>query len=141
MRDYAKAAHWLRYAAQRDMAEAHFFLGIMLRDGLGVDRNKVVARTWFEKATAQGYGRAYFPCGKLYFEADPDPQLGKLAEYDLAKAYLWLSAAVKGSDDPAEVEQANEMLGQVLQVMPATWLPDLDAKVATHFTTYPPTKQ
>ncbi len=102
--------------------------------------NLAAARTWLEKAAAQGYTQAYFPCGKLYFESEPDPQLGKLTEHDLAKAYLWLTGAAKGSTDEEEIKQALALVDEIKRIMPQTWQSDLDAQVATHLKSFPPVR-
>jgi hypothetical protein len=58
-------------------------------------------------------------------------------ENNLAKAYLWLSATTKRSTDPGELKQTEEMLKKVLEVIPKTWLTDLDARIAEHLSKYP----
>jgi TPR repeat protein len=133
IRDAALARHWLGAAAQQQSAQAQFLLAIMVRDGQGGDSNPLAAREWFEAAAGQGYRDAYFPTAQLYFDAPADPQTGAWSAKDLAKTYLWLSAAAQGAVDPEQQARAKEMLQQVREVMPTTWAPDLDEKVAEHF--------
>ena len=65
----------------------------ILRDGLGQPRALPTARHWFETAASQKYQPAYLPTGELYFNGPADPNTGGLSANDLAKTYLWLSAA------------------------------------------------
>ncbi len=138
IRDYAKAYRWLEMAAQKNSPEAQYYLGVIYRDGRGRPKALKVARYWFESTASRKYRPAYLPTGELYFQAPADPNTGKLSAPDLAKAYLWLSAAaqhVKESKDPKKKERVDELLGKVLSIMPASWKPDLDAKVDAHFST------
>ena len=63
-----------------------------------------------------------------------------LAPAYLAKAYLWAAAAKARPTDEREQARARLIEGQILAVMPASWRPDLDRKVAEHlarFSTQP----
>ena len=138
IRDYAKAYHWFEMAAQKNSPEAQYYLGVIHRDGRGKPKELKVARYWFESAASRKYGPAYLPTGELYFQAPVDPNTGKLSAHDLAKAYLWLSAAArhaKDSKDPKDQKRVEDLLGKVLSIMPSSWKPDLDAKVNEHFST------
>ena len=136
IRDFEEAHHWFELAAQKNSAQAQYSLAVMLRDGLGRPRVPEAARYWFEMAAAQGYAPAYFPTAQLYYTAPADPHTGRLSEHDLAKAYLWVSAAVKRSKKPEELNQAADMLARIRTIMPETWEPALDAKVAEHLAKY-----
>jgi TPR repeat protein len=132
LEDPERAHGWFESAAQYGSAEALYYLGVMNRDGLGRPKAPRLAREWFEIAAGEGYRRAYLPTGELYFNGPKDPETGLLPAHDLAKAYLWLSAAARKATDPEELAQAAEMLERIREVMPETWVPDLDAKVAAH---------
>lgn len=132
-----KAAFWLHHAAKKDLPEAQYYLGILLRDGKEIKQDVIRARTWLEHAASKGEKRAYFPCGKLYFEGASDQQINTLSENDLAKAYLWLTAAEKAAINSDEREQVAEMLSKIREIMPTTWLPDLNSKVQEHFHKFP----
>ncbi len=136
VRDLAAAFQWFVIAAQSGSPEAQYRLGVMTRDGIGGPRDLAAARTWFESAAAQGYPPAYFPTARLYFQAPADPETGLQRPEDLAKAYLWLSATTEREPDPDRLAQTADMLEQVVQVMPETWVADLDAQVARHLATY-----
>jgi TPR repeat protein len=128
---------WLEQAGQFGSSEAAFRLGELYRLGSQrkVDLDK--ASYWYELAASQGYADAYFPVASLYFNAPPDSATGHLPPEVLAKSYLWLTVASKRSPKPDEVKQAGEMLGKVLQIMPATWKTELDPKIAKHLEKYP----
>ncbi|MBN1545034.1 MAG: sel1 repeat family protein [Syntrophaceae bacterium] len=138
IRDYDEAFQWFYTAARGNSPEAPYYLGIMLRDGIGRAKAPQAARSWFESAASRGYGPAYFPTGELYFHAPPDPQTGKPTARNLAKAYLWLSAEMRQTQDLQGREQAEVLLKKVLQLMPVSWRPELDAKVDAHFSAHPP---
>ena len=132
LKDPESAYAWFERAAQLDSAEGQYYLGLMNRDGLGRPKAPRLAREWFEFAASRGFARAYLPTGELYLNGPTDPETGLLPAHDLAKAYLWLSAAARSATDPEELAQAAEMLDRIRKVMPETWVPDLDAKVARH---------
>lgn len=133
IRDYAKAYLWFEMAAQKNSPEAQYYFGVIYRDGRGRPKALKVARYWFESAASRKYGPAYLPTGELYFQAPVDPNTGKLSAHDLAKAYLWLSAATRQAKDPKDQKRVNELLGKVNRIMPVSWKPELDAKVNAHF--------
>ena len=54
-RDFAKAAVWLKLAAQQNEAEAQYFLARLLLDGNGVEKDPAEAMLWFYRAGAQGH--------------------------------------------------------------------------------------
>ena len=133
IRDPALAGRWLETAASQRLPEAQYRLGVLLRERAGDDRSTMVAaRFWLESAASQGYLPAYLPVGELYLAAPRDPDSGRLPADDLAKAYLWLSAASRALREPESLSRANTLLAQVREVMPRRWAPDLDAKVAAH---------
>ena len=132
VQNYDLALHWFSTAVSYNSIKAQFQLGVILRDGLGVEKNSLVAREWFEKAASKGYEPAYFETATLYFNAPVNPETGLWFGNDLAKSYLWLSATQQGSKDSMQRKQAGEMLKKVHKVMPKSWAVDLDAKVLAH---------
>ena len=54
-RDFAKAATWLKLAAQQNVAEAQYFLARLYLDGNGVEKDRAEAMVWFYRAGAQGH--------------------------------------------------------------------------------------
>ena len=132
IRDHKQAYQWFVQAAQYNLPEANYYLGVMVEQGLIKDVPPPHARQKYEQAAAEGYVPAYYPTGRLYFNAQPEPETSQLSARDLAKAYLWLSATMIKSLDPNELNQSEKMLQQVVAVMPKTWLPKLDQKLARH---------
>ena len=132
VRDPEAAYAWFEQAAQSRSAEAQYQLGVMSRDGIGHAADPALARNWFEAAAVQGYVPADFPTAQLYFNEPNDPDTGHPPAETLAKSYLWLTVTGHCSKDPAELGQTADMLRQVHQIMPATWVPALDEKLSGH---------
>jgi TPR repeat protein len=132
IRDVKQAYAWFDAAAQKNEPEALYYSGVIVGRGLFEGHTPLEARKLFEQAASLWYVPAYFPTGKLHFNAEPDPETKALSPEDLALAYLWLTATVKRSTNPAELNESKKMLDQIRAVMPATWLPELDRKVAKH---------
>lgn len=65
-RDPAAAARWYRAAAQNDVVEAQFRLGVMLAAGTGVEQDAGAALGWFGRAADQGHAGAQFRLGECY---------------------------------------------------------------------------
>jgi TPR repeat protein len=135
IRNMDEAFKWFSVAAQGGIPEAQYYLGIMLRDGVGRPKALETARFWFESAASQGYAPAYFPAGELYFNSPADT--GTLPAAYLAKAYLWISAAKRRTKDSEALRPINDLLGKISKIMPASWRPELDAKVDAHLAAYP----
>lgn len=138
IRNVDEAFKWFSVAAQGNAPEAQYYLGVMLRDGMGRPKSPETARFWFESAASQGYAPAYFPTGELYFNSPDNPDTGTLPADYLAKAYLWVSAASRRTKNPEELKRTMNLLAKILKIMPASWKPELDAKIDAHFSAYPP---
>lgn len=134
--DLAAARYWYQQAAERHMREAQYRLGIMLGEGQGGTADPAAALFWLESAASEGYAPAYLPTAILYANARPDPKTGVLAPEDLAKIYLWNAAAKARCTDPAQRGEIERIESMVLKVMPASWRPELDRKVAKHLARY-----
>lgn len=89
-------------------------------------------RSQYLAAAALKFVPAYFQTGKGFFNAEPEPQTHRLPAEHLAKAYVWLSAALQRSENPGEQSESKQILQQILAIMPETWLAELDQKVAQH---------
>ncbi|EJN03235.1 tetratricopeptide repeat protein [Herbaspirillum sp. YR522] len=126
------ARYWYQQAAQQHQHEAQFRLGIMLSEGQGGDADVVQARAWLEQAATEGYARAYLPLAILYANATPDPATGALTPDDLAKVYMWNSAAKATTTNPAQLAEIARIEKLSLAAMPAPWKPVLDRRVAEH---------
>jgi len=130
--DLALARFWYTEAAERRVLEAQFRLGLMLSEGLGGDADLPKARFWLEHAAAEGYAPAYLATAILYANAPLDPNTGALSPADLAKIYMWNSAAKAITQDPAQLAEISRIEALTLKVMPPQWKPDLDQRVAAH---------
>jgi len=136
VRDYKVAFAWFELNALKNNPESIYYLGVMLRDGLGIPKSSEKAVHYFESAAAQGFIDAYFQTGKIYFNSRIDPETKLLPEGFLAKSYLWLLAASKCSTDQEEVDEAKKLLYMVRKMMPETWAPMLKKKVSDHIAKY-----
>ncbi len=133
----ALARYWYDQAAQRHDREAQFRLGLMLSEGEGGPADIAQALFWLEHAAAEGYAPAYLPTAILYANAPVDAQTGALAAQDLAKIYMWNSAARARTTNPAQLAEIARIETLLDAVMPAQWKNDLDRKVADHLAKYP----
>ena len=85
--DYAKAFPICTVRAeQQDDQGAQNFLGIHYLLGLGVKRNYVLAKKWYEKAAKSGHPDAQRNLGVMY-------ESGHGMARDFENAYIWLYAA------------------------------------------------
>lgn len=131
IRDSRLALEWFKKGAELNLAESEFYLGQMIRAGMIDNADLIDARYWYEKAATQGYSSAYLPAGKLYLTAQMDEVTGLPSARDLAKSYLWLSAAARRSDRKDRLEAA-ELLRRVDELMPQDWKADLNPKIEDH---------
>ena len=128
----AAARHWYQQAAENRDHLAQFRLGVMLAQGEGGDANPALALSWLEHAAAEGYAPAYLPLAILYANSAPDLATGALTPVNLAKLYMWNSAAKASTNNAAELAQIERIAQLVNQVMPTEWKPALDRRVAEH---------
>ena len=136
-RDLAAARHWYQLAAAHDVPEARYQLAIMQSQGDGGPVDRGAALTNMEALAATGYAPAYLPAAILYAHQPAQADTGALSAENLAKVYLWASAAKASLADPAPAEK---LLASVLAVMPAEWRPGLDRKVAGHLAKFAATR-
>jgi TPR repeat protein len=138
IRDPALAGKWLEAAASQGLPAAQHRLGTLLRAGAGDNAATLdAARFWLESAASQGYLPAYLPVGELYLAGPRDPDSGLLPADDLAKAYLWLSAAARALRESEAQSRASSLLARVREVMPQSWAASLDAQVDVHLAEHP----
>ena len=60
------ALSYYQASAELGNARAQHNLGVLYRDGLGVERNEAEALTWFQKSADQGYAKAQLNLGQLF---------------------------------------------------------------------------
>jgi hypothetical protein len=87
--DWVKARHelWRPAALERD-ADAQYHLGLLYRDGKGVEADWAQAATWLRLAAASGDGRAMVALGRAL-------ERGEGARRDETKALAWYTLAAR----------------------------------------------
>jgi serine/threonine protein kinase len=139
--DDARAAVWLRKAAEQGHVEAQFSLGLAYSEGRGVPQDDTQAVVWWCRAAEQGDAEAQFMFGVMYSGGRGVPQndtqaavwYRKAAEQghgwaqvslgvlftegrgvpkDQAQAVAWYRRAAAGSD-PEAVRRARSALAQL----------------------------
>ena len=91
------AARWYWKAADQGYASAQLNLGLMYRQGLGLQQDYKVALFLFRKAAEQGQARAQFNLGEMYFN-------GEGMQVDMVKAHKWLKLAAASGEADAEAK-------------------------------------
>jgi len=119
---------WFKQAAEYRQSEAFYYLGLMLEKGLVEDMPAEAALGMYEQAAVKGQIKAYYPTGRLYFDSR-SPETGLPVAEDLAKAYMWLTAAQRKVDDEVQLKAAEVLSQEVLKIMPGTWIKELDERV------------
>ncbi|MDN2696388.1 tetratricopeptide repeat protein [Janthinobacterium sp. SUN073] len=132
----AAARSWYQQAAENRDHLAQYRLGVMLGQGEGGDVNPALALSWLEHAASEGYAPAYLPVAILYANSAPDPATGALTPANLAKIYMWNSAAKATTNNAATLAEIERIAQLVNQVMPAEWRPTLDRRVAEHLSRF-----
>ncbi len=89
-KDYVKAVHWYRKAANQGFAGAQNNLAVMYEQGLGVPKNISEAAKWFRKAAEQSNAYAQHSIGKLYLDGEGVPK-------NLDEAAKWINRAAEQS--------------------------------------------
>ncbi len=132
IQDKQEAYRWFTAAAEKQAPEGFYYLGILMQQGSPEGYTSGKTRQLFEQAAALNYVPAYFQAGKHFFAAEHDPQTNQLSAEHLAKAYLWISAAIQRSEDTEEILAAQSIRQKILAIMPENWLAELDQKIAQH---------
>jgi TPR repeat protein len=91
--DVTEARRLLLVAAQADIPEAHFDLGIMHLKGEGVEADERTAFEWFLRAAIRGDRDAAYGVGVAYFYGDGVGEDRRLAD-------IWLDRAKELGLDP-----------------------------------------
>lgn len=133
IRNNTQAWGWFKQAAEYRQPAGFYYLGLMLEKGMVEEMPAEATLGMYEQAATRGCISAYYPTGRLYFESRRHPETGLPTEEDLAKAYMWLSAAKKRVEDETQLQATEALLQQVLKIMPETWIKDLNERVERHF--------
>src|SRR5437016_4270282 len=92
-KDEAEAVKWFRKAAEQNVTDAQFSLGVCYANGRGVTKDDAEAVKWFRKAAEQNLADAQYNLGVCY-------DSGEGVVKDEVEAYKWwLLAAGQGNDD------------------------------------------
>lgn len=84
--DYEKAAYFLSYFASNGDARSQYNMGIIYRDGLGLERNSSAALAWFLLAAEQKHMLANYAVGLLLRDGPDDVQQPERAILHLKEA-------------------------------------------------------
>lgn len=88
--NFEKAAFWFREAADNDVANASYNLGVLYHQGLGVEKDLDRAIYWYREAAKDGHPEAQYNLGIAHIEG-----IGTSYDAPLAAAFFE-SAANKG---------------------------------------------
>jgi uncharacterized protein len=92
-KDEAEAVKWFRKAAEQNVADAQYNLGVCYANGQGVTEDDAESVKWFRKAAEQNLADAQYNLGVCY-------DSGEGVAKDEVEAYKWwLLAAGQGNDD------------------------------------------
>lgn len=93
--DYATALYEFQLLAEQGNADAQYNLGIMYREGLGVDKDYFLAKEMFHKAAVQGLSKAQNNLGMVYRSGQGAPQ-------DYTEAFQWFYKAAEQGNSMSE---------------------------------------
>jgi uncharacterized protein len=94
--DYARAASLTRPFAERGLAWAQDYLGVMYQNGQGVSKDHKEAVVWYRKAAEQGYANAQRNLGLMY-------RHGTGVVKDEKEAVAWYRKAAEQGQATAQV--------------------------------------
>ncbi len=100
--DYVDAAEWLGKAIEHGSIDAAYELGMLYRDGRGVNRDIGRFIELMEQASRRGHPRAAYELARLY-------ENGVFVEGDLAKAFAWYLAAADAGHIGSMYEAAHRL--------------------------------
>lgn len=117
--DLPEAARHYRLAAEAGLDWAQFNLGMVLLYGIGLERDRIQAHTWFERAVAQGHAKAANMLGRFHEEGWDRPP-------DMAAATSFYRMAAEGGDFRARFNLATIYLNagrraDALPLLQAAW--------------------
>jgi TPR repeat protein len=93
--DYAEAATWLAKAADLGSASASFYIGEMLRRGLGMSCNSGRASEWILSAAEQDHAGAQYTLGRMYADGDG-------LAFNQEEAIRWMTKSAELGDEDAK---------------------------------------
>jgi len=99
-KEYSRAYHEWKAAADSGNAEAQFDLGVLYAQGLGVRRDLTEASYWYRRSAEQGNAEAQFALGQMYSRGWGAPR-------DISDAVRWLQMANSVESDGPPTDWAN----------------------------------
>ncbi|MEM7618462.1 MAG: hypothetical protein AAF244_03655, partial [Pseudomonadota bacterium] len=141
--NFEKANYWFLKAAEKNVANAQYNLGVLNHQGLGTERNLDKALYWYREAAKRGHAEAQYNLGISHIEGigtDYDPKIaagfferaansgiveaaynlgliyenGLLGDVKLEEAMLWYNIAAKQGN--LEAQKAMEQIAKQLQI-------------------------
>jgi hypothetical protein len=91
-RQFPEAMNQWKPLAESGNCRAQYWLGTLYFQGLGTDRNYVIAREWWQKAATQGHIRSQVDLGATFFHGKTPSEFcpaGCDVEMDVVQAYKW----------------------------------------------------
>ena len=113
--DPEEAAQWYALAAEQGVSEAQNNLGVMLKDGQGVEQDYDEAARWFTMAARQDNMLAQLNLGWLY-------HAGKGVQQDADSAQYWYERAAEKGHATAQLNLGILLLQQADTVAATLWL-------------------
>jgi TPR repeat protein len=102
-RDYTRARAWVGKAAEQEDGRALNLYGVILRDGLGGERDAAASVTYFRRAAEKGYVKGFLNLGSAYF-------FGNGIEMDKVTGMSWWFAGEELGDGACR-ETAVRLIG------------------------------
>ncbi len=88
IQDYSKAFQYFQYAAQKKDIKAINSLGTMYDEGKGTQKNRMLAKQYYEEAVKANLPAAQYNLATWYYEANPkDPKVKEYLELAVANKY------------------------------------------------------
>ena len=108
-----QALRHYRKAAEKDVPEAQFALGLFYQHGKAfLHKNPDEAISWYTKAAAQGSAAAAYNLGMMYATGE-----GVAVEYgsnpDYIKARAWFLVTLESMETPEDKEKVNKILKEL----------------------------
>lgn len=96
----SEALPYILHAAKRGHTHAQYMMGILCREGVGMEKKDLsTAAAWLEKSAQQGYLLAMQPLADLHYHGPKEMR-------DFGKALLWFRRAAESGDANAQYHLA-----------------------------------
>ncbi len=99
-RNAVEAVNWFRKAAEQNLAEAQYILGVFYANGEGVRKDALEAVNWFRKAAEQNLAAAQYTLGVAYANGEGVPK-------DAVEVVKWYRKAAEQNYAEAQYHLGN----------------------------------